>query len=90
MVCFSQVVVIDRGEIAEMGTHDELLEKRGIYRRLVLRQLTAGGMPANMLDGKMEGSVATIQQDTSNNWMGDEDENDDFDQTYYAARNNNV
>ncbi|XP_062594585.1 uncharacterized protein LOC134260056 [Saccostrea cucullata] len=38
----SKVVVIDKGEISEMGTHDELLAKNGVYKRLVLRQLTAG------------------------------------------------
>lgn len=37
-----QVVVIDKGEIAEMGTHDDLIAKNGVYKRLVLRQLTAG------------------------------------------------
>ncbi|XP_061197341.1 uncharacterized protein LOC133205527 [Saccostrea echinata] len=38
----TKVVVIDKGEISEMGTHDELLAKNGVYKRLVLRQLTAG------------------------------------------------
>lgn len=38
----SQVIVIDKGQIAEMGTHSELLAKHGVYKKLVLRQLTAG------------------------------------------------
>lgn len=42
MYSLFQVVVIDKGEIAEMGTHDELIVKNGVYKRLVLRQLTAG------------------------------------------------
>ncbi|GFO16380.1 ABC transporter b family protein [Plakobranchus ocellatus] len=37
-----KVVVIDKGQIAEMGTHSELLARHGVYKRLVLRQLTAG------------------------------------------------
>ena len=36
----AQVVVLDGGRIAEIGTHDELLERPdGVYRRLVERQL---------------------------------------------------
>lgn len=34
--------MIDKGCIAEKGTHDELISKDGVYKRLVLRQLTAG------------------------------------------------
>jgi ATP-binding cassette subfamily B protein len=33
-----RLVVIDRGCIAEVGSHKELLEKRGIYYRLVMAQ----------------------------------------------------
>jgi subfamily B ATP-binding cassette protein MsbA len=28
------IVVLDKGEVAEMGTHDELLAKGGLYSRL--------------------------------------------------------
>lgn len=35
------VAVIDDGEIAESGSHDELLSKNGIYTALVKRQLQA-------------------------------------------------
>lgn len=34
--------MIDKGSIAENGTHDELIAKGGVYKKLVLRQLTAG------------------------------------------------
>ncbi|CAL1536178.1 unnamed protein product [Lymnaea stagnalis] len=37
-----KVVVIDKGQIAEMGTHNELLATHGVYKKLVLRQLAAG------------------------------------------------
>jgi ABC-type transport system involved in cytochrome bd biosynthesis fused ATPase/permease subunit len=37
-------VVIDKGGIAEMGSHDELLARNGVYKRLVLRQLTVGSL----------------------------------------------
>jgi ATP-binding cassette subfamily B multidrug efflux pump len=33
-----QVLVIDAGRIVERGTHDELLEKHGVYRRLYTSQ----------------------------------------------------
>ena len=36
--------MIDKGVIAEQGTHDQLLLKNGVYKRLVLRQLTAGSI----------------------------------------------
>lgn len=29
-----KIIVIDKGEIAEMGSHEELLAKNGIYRNL--------------------------------------------------------
>lgn len=38
------MIVIDKGEIAEQGTHDELLHHNGVYKKLVLRQLTAGAV----------------------------------------------
>jgi ATP-binding cassette subfamily B protein len=34
----TKLVVIDKGRIAEVGTHDELLEKKGIYYGLVMAQ----------------------------------------------------
>ena len=29
-----QIIVLDQGKIAEQGTHEELLEKNGIYRKI--------------------------------------------------------
>ncbi|XP_062890531.1 ABC transporter B family member 1-like isoform X2 [Mobula hypostoma] len=40
----SKVIVIDKGRIVECGTHKSLLEKGGIYKKLVLHQLTAGAI----------------------------------------------
>jgi ATP-binding cassette, subfamily B, bacterial len=35
-----QIVVLDRGQIAERGTHEELLERGGLYAALVARDVT--------------------------------------------------
>jgi len=37
-----QIVVLDQGEIAEKGTHEELTKKRGAYYQLVKNQLELG------------------------------------------------
>lgn len=37
-----QIVVLERGEIAEVGTHKELVEKKGVYFNLVKDQLELG------------------------------------------------
>jgi len=30
-----KIVVLDKGEIAEQGTHEELISQNGIYKKLV-------------------------------------------------------
>ncbi|XP_078600013.1 uncharacterized protein LOC144875108 [Branchiostoma floridae x Branchiostoma japonicum] len=56
----NEVVVIDKGRIAERGTHEELLHKGGVYKKLVLRQLSAGhAMPSINTD------IADIEEEGS-------------------------
>jgi ATP-binding cassette subfamily B protein len=42
-----QIVVLDKGTIAEVGTHQSLLDKRGIYFNLVKNQLDLERMEMN-------------------------------------------
>ncbi len=38
LLSFDKIVVLDEGEIAEQGTHDELIKKGGFYAKLYTRQ----------------------------------------------------
>ena len=35
-----KIMVLDKGRIAEMGSHEELMEKGGIYRKIYDMQMT--------------------------------------------------
>lgn len=35
-----QIVVINQGQVIEVGKHEALLEKRGVYYRLIQKQLS--------------------------------------------------
>jgi len=37
----NEIIVMKHGEVMERGTHEELLEKDGVYKNLVSRQLVA-------------------------------------------------
>lgn len=38
MLQFDKIIVLDKGHIAEMGTHEQLLEKNGLYAAMYRRQ----------------------------------------------------
>jgi subfamily B ATP-binding cassette protein MsbA len=44
-----KIVVLDRGEIVEMGPHDELLARRGIYRKLYDLQFADDALPTGAI-----------------------------------------
>ncbi len=39
MLDMDEIIVLDGGRVAEIGTHDELLKKNGVYTKLVKAQL---------------------------------------------------
>jgi ATP-binding cassette, subfamily B, bacterial len=45
------IFVVDRGTIVERGTHDELLEREGLYARLYEQQFRSGLIQAECEDG---------------------------------------
>ena len=45
-----QVIVIENGCLVEQGTHDDLIAANGIYKQLVIRQLTAGELQGDNSD----------------------------------------
>ncbi len=45
------IFVLDRGQIAERGTHDELVEQGGLYARLYEQQFGFGAVQAFCSDG---------------------------------------
>jgi ATP-binding cassette, subfamily B, bacterial len=61
------IFVIDRGRIAERGTHDELLERGGIYARLYEQQFRGGLVQAEFEDGVIltTGEIIKTSSDSS-------------------------
>ena len=42
----TRILVLDKGELAEMGSHEELMRKKGIYYGLVMAQRQMSKMPS--------------------------------------------
>jgi ABC-type multidrug transport system fused ATPase/permease subunit len=57
-----KIIVLDSGEIAEMGTHEELVKKDGMYRRIYETQLAAQAKP----EAQMQPSGKAQQGKTKN------------------------
>ena len=54
-----RIAVLDAGRIVELGTHDELLRRAGIYRRLWEQQALAGPAPQQTQPGA--GDAGTVR-----------------------------
>lgn len=59
------IFVVDRGQIVERGTHDDLLERNGAYARLYHKQFGGGEVEARCADGLLlrSGEVVRIGAD---------------------------
>ncbi len=53
-----RLLVLDHGRVAEFGTHNELLEQKGIYYKLVMAQQKLGAMPKIEEPPKAEAEAA--------------------------------
>jgi len=60
-----KIIVLDSGEIAEMGTHEELVKKDGLYRRIYETQLAVQAKPEVQTQ-----SSGNIQQEKAKNPTG--------------------
>ena len=52
-----RIVVIQHGQVAEQGTHDELLEAGGVYASLVRRQLARAPSSGSLLRSTSSASI---------------------------------
>ncbi|CAB3400666.1 unnamed protein product [Caenorhabditis bovis] len=54
------IVVIDKGKVAEQGTHEELLQMQGIYWRLAQKQGKRGIATTNTVDKNLMSSISSV------------------------------
>jgi ABC-type transport system involved in cytochrome bd biosynthesis fused ATPase/permease subunit len=64
-----QIAVVDRGEIIELGNHDELLDRNGIYAQLWKKQQHSSGSndrsQNRLLDSSREESLKVLNKESS-------------------------
>jgi len=60
------IFVVDRGRIVERGTHDELLERGGLYARLYEQQFRGGLIQAECEDGVVLSSGEVVRTGSGN------------------------
>lgn len=56
----TRILVLDKGGLAEMGTHDELMRKKGIYYGLVMAQRQMSKMSPKNQEAKKETTPAAV------------------------------
>jgi ATP-binding cassette subfamily B protein len=55
-----QILVIDRGEIVERGTHAELLARHGFYARLYASQFRGGTQPPASASNEFDATIGNV------------------------------
>ncbi|HEY5905858.1 MAG TPA: ABC transporter ATP-binding protein, partial [Actinomycetota bacterium] len=55
------IFVLDRGRVVEQGTHDELLERGGLYAQLYEQQFRGGLVQAECEDGVVLASGEVVR-----------------------------
>ncbi|NMB26123.1 MAG: ABC transporter ATP-binding protein, partial [Firmicutes bacterium] len=60
-----KIVVIDDGKIVEIGSHEELLARHGIYRRLYMVQFRTAIDPADLDMGEDVSAGGALGQEAS-------------------------
>lgn len=62
-----RIIVINKGAVAEVGSHEELLARRGFYSGLVARQLKGGASSASLanLNGLANGNGSGMASQAS-------------------------
>jgi len=43
VIAADKIIVLDKGRIVQMGTHEELIGKEGLYRRMCEEQMVVRG-----------------------------------------------
>jgi ATP-binding cassette subfamily B protein len=66
------IFVLDHGQVAERGTHDELLARGGLYARLYEEQFGAGAVQAFCSDGVVLADGRCVKPSKSG-WQGSEE-----------------
>jgi ATP-binding cassette, subfamily B, bacterial len=59
-----RIVVMDKGQIAETGTHEELLQRRGLYYALVQQQ-SLGDLTVDTKTGDLTVDIETDEESVS-------------------------
>ncbi len=57
------IFVLDEGRVVERGTHDELLDRGGLYANLYEQQFHGGAVEAELEDGVLLPSGEVVPRD---------------------------